>query len=635
MRGTWYFYAKRLLIALAIILVFFSVSRLVFFVSNYTFFSHADFTRLLVAFIHGIRFDISIILALNSPLIALWLLPSPLRQQAVYQKALLWLYMLVNGMMLFTNFLDAEYFKFTKKRSTSDLIDFIFLSDDVGTLIPTFIIDYWHLILLWVFTLVAIYLLYKKYVFVYTNTHIVSKSTGNFIAQVSLIPLAVAVVILGIRGGWQGRPLNVVSATEFNSPPNNILVLNTPFTLFQTLGKNDLSELSYLPQESETEFFSSLKQPKPNETFKATNVVVIIVESLSKEMMASINKKGIGYTPFLDSLVGVSYVCDNAYSHGFKSIEGVPAILASIPTYMNNPFITSSYILNNFNSIASLLKGKDYSTAFLHGGANGTMGFNTFYKAAGFDKYYGKDEYGNEADYDGNWGIWDEEFLQYSAAVIDTMKKPFMASIFTLTSHHPYSIPEKYKAKFEPEEKPFFRALRYTDYSLQQFFKTASKSNWFNNTLFVITADHPWHSQSGFYQTSLGVLSIPIIYYAPGKNLTGTMPKPTHQADIMPSIMDYLNYDLPYVAFGQSVFDTLNNNFACSFVGENYQFTQGMYTLQFDGEQSFGLYNYYTDSLLQHNLVDTEIEIKDSLEIQLKAYIQQYNHRLIANKMLN
>ena len=106
------------------------------------------------------------------------------------------------------------------------------------------------------------------------------------------------------------------------------------------------------------------------------------MECFSKEFIGFYNS-GKGYTPFLDSLMKNSLVFENAYSNGLKSIEALPAISASIPGLIENPFITSNYSQNNINSIASILNKEGYNTSFFHGGVRGTMGFYSFCKKAG------------------------------------------------------------------------------------------------------------------------------------------------------------------------------------------------------------------------------------------------------------
>ena len=184
------------------------------------------------------------------------------------------------------------------------------------------------------------------------------------------------------------------------------------------------------------------------------------------------------------------FILQNAYANGKRSIEGIPAIIGGIPALLSDPFITSAYSSNTITTIPSLLKQKGYTSTFFHGGTNGTMGFDNFSRSSGFDHYFGRTEYDNDDDFDGSWGIYDEPFLQQAALEIDKMKLPFLAVLFTLSSHHPYKIPDKYVNQFPEGTLPLHQSIAYADFSLKRFFETALKMSWFSNTLFVITADH-------------------------------------------------------------------------------------------------------------------------------------------------
>jgi phosphoglycerol transferase MdoB-like AlkP superfamily enzyme len=169
-----------------------------------------------------------------------------------------------------------------------------------------------------------------------------------------------------------------------------------------------------------------------------------------------------------------------------------------------------------------LLKCKGYGSAFFHGGINSSMGFSAFAAQAGFDKYYGKDEYNNDRDYDGIWGIWDEEFLQFFAEKLNDMPQPFCTAVFTLSSHHPFKLPQRHESRFPEGSDPLTKCISYTDYALRRFFETAQTQSWYANTLFVITADHASHPLHAEYETSVGQMSVPIIYFAPNGVLVPT-----------------------------------------------------------------------------------------------------------------
>jgi phosphoglycerol transferase MdoB-like AlkP superfamily enzyme len=368
------------------------------------------------------------------------------------------------------------------------------------------------------------------------------------------------------------------------------------------------------------------------------NVFVIILESFSAEHIGALtHQKGnkmSDFTPFLDSLAEKSTVYEG-FANGKRSIEGIPAVLASLPTWMTEDFITSQYASDKFNSLASLLKEEGYNSSFFHGGKNGTMGFDAFCRSAGFDNYYGKNEYPDQADFDGHWGIWDEPYLQYIANTLNTKPQPFLGAVFTLSSHHPYKVPEKYKNKFRKGPLEIQQTIMYSDYALQKFFEKASTMPWFKNTIFVITADHTSEAWQPFFKNRVGQYFIPIIFYEPGNEKTGHMGIVAQQTDIMPTVLDMLHYPKPFIAFGGSLLRENEPRFSLSYLNGNYQLIMDGYAWQTDYNVSKSLYNFKQDSLLSKNLYTNQNKIAAERDKLLKAVIQQYNNRIIENKLLN
>src|SRR5690606_35786309 len=248
-----------------------------------------------------------------------------------------------------------------------------------------------------------------------------------------------------------------------------------------------------------------IHHPKDSTEFKKLNVVVLILESFGKEHVGALNKdinNGTykGYTPFLDSLIGESYTFNRSYANGRKSIDALPSVITGIPS-VGEPFVLSIYSGNKTTSLAKLLGDEGYETAFFHGAPNGSMGFSAYTQLAGIKHYFGKDEYSNDKDFDGIWGIWDEPFMQFMADKLTEMPEPFFASFFSLSSHHPFKVPEKYQGVFPKGPLPLHEPVGYTDYALRQFFEKAKKAPWFENTLFVLCADHSSVSHLPAYQT--------------------------------------------------------------------------------------------------------------------------------------
>jgi phosphoglycerol transferase MdoB-like AlkP superfamily enzyme len=328
-------------------------------------------------------------------------------------------------------------------------------------------------------------------------------------------------------------------------------------------------------------------------------------------------------------------VFENAFANGKRSIEAVPAILAGLPTLSDDSYITSRFSGNKILGLPAILAREGYNTSFFHGGRNGTMGFDEFSHIVGIQHYYGLNEYQGPQAFDGTWGICDEEFLQYYAARLNAMQQPFFSCVFTLSSHHPYKVPDKYKDMFKYAPNKLTRSICYADYSLGQFFKTISTQPWYKNTLFVFSADHTASEQSKFAVTRIGMFRIPIIFFHPGDTLLrGRSKRVMQQTDIMPSVIDYLGISTPFVAFGKSVFSDNNGSFATNYLGGIYQYFKGDYMLMFDGDKSTALYQYTNDKLLKNNILKQSTNIAGAMEMQFKAIIQQYNSRLLTNTMV-
>ncbi|MEX2379315.1 MAG: sulfatase-like hydrolase/transferase [Vicingaceae bacterium] len=602
----------------AIALLIFSLCRFLFYLFNYSYFTDIDFN----IFWGGLRFDWMTITLLYSPFLLAHLIDFKGKS-----KILKVLFHLSNSLAIAFNCMDLEYFKFTFKRTTSDLFVTAGIENDILNLLPAFLKDYWYVVLIALLLIWLSEYLYHKTERFEPNWPGLGKYTAF------LIPVIV-LYFIGFRGGLQYKPLNVIQAGQYAEAQNIPLVLNTPFTIIKSATKEDLSPVNYFPDEEVDNYYSPLLKLKVDSIHKPLNVVLIIAESFSKEYIGAFNDYK-GYTPFLDRLIDKSYVVENTFANGKKSIEALPAILSGIPTLMNTAYISSKYGSNRIESIGSKLKEKGYRTAFYHGGENGTMGFNAFTKIAEIEEYIGRDQYPHSGDYDGNWGIFDEPFLQFCVEDLSKNKKPFFAGIFTLSSHHPYTVPEKYSDKFKGGPLPILKSVEYADYALQQFFESAEKEDWFNNTLFVITADHTSQTFKKAYNNRMGMFAIPLIFYAPKHISPARLEKVSQQNDIFPSIMDYLGDKEEILTFGQSVFNS-EEGFSVSYINQVYQLIEGDFCLQFDGEESIAFYHWKEDPGLHENLIKGTkfTQEKKRMEQKLKAIIQQYNKRMIQNQLI-
>ena len=630
-----------LVLRLLLVLVLMVLTRLSIYFLHPSLFPGISVSKLLYYTFSGMRFDTVAILYANALYIFLLVMPFRFRRKRTFGIITDIIFYTTNIILLIPNLADSAYYPFSLKRMTIDIFRYISTGDDTANMMPQFIRDYWYLLLLLATSVFMLVFVARRIRI--SNRFVMQKNVHYYLFQTLTMLVFLALSVLGVRGGIQLKPVGILSASLYAPSQETAVVLNSAFTIIRSYGQEGIQRISFYTDEKEMKGifnpeknYSSLDSLGNQIPMQKKNVFVIILESFSAEHIGVLThqsgNKRSDFTPFLDSLAKYSVVYEG-FANGKRSIEGIPAILASLPTWMTEDFITSQYGPGKFNSLASLLKTEGYNTSFFHGGKNGTMGFDAFCKSAGFDNYYGKNEYPNQADFDGHWGIWDEPYLQYIAQTLNSKPQPFLGAVFTLSSHHPYQVPEKYKGKFRKGPLEIQQTIMYSDYALKKFFDKASTMPWFENTIFVITSDHTSEAWQPFYKNRVGQYAIPIIFYEPQSGHSGHQGIIAQQTDIMPTILDMLHYPNPFIAFGGSLLRDNEPRFSLSYLNGNYQLIQDGYAWQTDHTISSALYNFTNDSLLAKDQYIKQKSIAAEKDKLLKAIIQQYNNRLIENKL--
>lgn len=610
-------------------LVFFCLTRWGFYWNNTSYFDQIDAIGVWKLSFYGMRFDLSAIAMVAG--IPFLLLALPLGWQSKNVKIWSIIFTIFMGVALCFEIADWKYFAFNQRRSNSDVLHMIARPGDFLSLLPSFLRDYASA---FVFGALGCFLLYKISCFIIKFALKLSKSKHQqkVWQHILIVVLVIGAAFLGIRGGTQLVPLSARNAVQYTSNENIPLVINTTFHIITSVQNQSLQLLDFVADEEARKVVAPIHQPNNTQAFKQKNIVVIILESFSKEFTSLTS--GPSYTPYLDSLMQHSYVFNNTYANAFQSAHAIPAILAGIPGWMDQSFMTSAYANNKINSFASLLAPLGYTSTFYHGATNGSMSFDIFTKNAGYQRYFGRKEYGNEQDYDGNWGIWDEPFLQKVVQDISTQKMPFHAAIFNLNSHHPYTIPDKYAQEFPEGDLPIYKSIRYSDYALQQFMKSAAQTPWFSETIFVFTADHcsPIASNE-FYQNKMGKFQIPLFIYDPSQSLikSGQNADLVQQIDILPTILDTLAYPKAYYALGENAWKK-TKPYVLTKIGSTYFMLQDSLQLNFANNDAHEVYHFYTDSMNVHNKINTN-PYKQETERAVKKY--QYYLQIFTNDMIN
>lgn len=616
---------KSLARQLLVLILFYALCRLLFYLCNRSYFADISTGELASLFVYGLRFDLFSIAALNALYILLYVLPFPFHYQKGYQRLMSFVFIILNAFGLLLNFIDFAFYPYIQKRMTYDVVNFAFGGQsDIVKLVPHFLADFWYLVLLYVVAIWGLSYLHLR--IRKTDQPVELRPTlKRSLVYVLIFVLTAGATLLGIRGGTQRIPIVFLDAALYTSPKYIPIVINTPFSVLKSAELTEIKPITYFDEQELKTIYTPVHHPDTG-TFRNYNVCVIALESFSKEFTGISNRKS--FTPFLDSLMKQSVVFPNAIANEKTSINGIPAILASAPCFLDNHYLNSAYSNNIIETLPGLLKKKGYYSVFYHGGTNGTMNFDSFAKLAGYDAYYGRTEYNDEKDYDGQWGIWDEPFLVRTVQEMSKLKAPFMTSIFTLSSHNPYKIPKAYEGKFDKGTMEIHQCIGYTDYALRRFFAEASKQPWFANTLFVLCPDHTSISDDPFYANGIGQYSIPVIFYQKGLS-PRIDPKTVQQLDIMPTVLNYLNYDQPYYAFGADMFSEKHQ--PCVFYNQPsyYCVNDSLFYLLNNGAFA-EVYNYRKDSLLQNNLIRSH----DNPELLrfCKAFIQTYNNDVLNNK---
>ncbi len=626
---------------IALAYLFYFIARILFYTYNHDILDVNSVTEFLQISYHGLVFDTTAILYVNGLFILLSTLPFFINTKPKYQKGLFYLYFISNLFFYAFNFVDLIYYKYNFSRLTLAAWDLVKNEESKGGMLFRFLITYWHVFLLFIVVSILWVFLYQK---VKVKHNLVENAKIKYVAKSIFGVLVIATLCIGgIRGDFKKstRPINLVDANRFVKKSQQAdLVLNSTFSFLRTLGVQTFKKTDFnLPEEVVNANFQPIKLYNSNAP-TTPNIVLIITESMGREYIGAFNKNTkikdyVSYTPFIDSLATESLIFTNAYANGYKSIHGMSSILSGIPSF-KDAFTSSPYAKQKIGSMVSCLKSKGYDTSFFHGAPNGSMGFLGFGNILGFDHYYGMTEYGNDADFDGSWGIWDVPFMQFMNKTISKKKAPFFSTIFTVTSHEPYVVPNEFKNKLPKGTNPIHQPVGYTDYAFKKFFEAAKKQPWFENTIFIITADHcnlvNYHEE--YYNKIMNRLAVPILFYSPKYKLKGESNELAQHIDIFPTVMDIIGYNKPFRSWGRSLLDKKQSiqPFVINYNTGMYNFAKGNYVCAFDGKVAVGFYSKEDKEQL-HNLIGKRNKEMNDIEMACKAFIQDYFNRIIDKKL--
>lgn len=515
--------AKQLLKFTISLLALYLGIRILFLSWNFVHFREFSATDFTLSFLQGLRFDAVVVVPVVFLTVLILLIP--LR---FIRVLLFWVLSLGHAVLLFGNFIDIELVNFMGRRFTKSSL-YLATEGQNSNMLQYGVLAACTLLGLMGFMLIC----YKSYLKLQPKI-----SASSLQVKILLVIALLPVTVIFGRGGLQYKPISFVDAKILPYTYSHHLVLNTSFTFLKSFGKSGFQKEKYFSTAEMQKYLNPAQATKKNPASNASgyNLVIFVVESLSKEYLSAAR------TPYLTELIKKGVYFDKSYANGRRSIEGIASILAGIPALMEEPFLNSEFATNEFMGLGQLFKKQKYHTSFFHGAANGTMRFDVFTKASGFDQYFGKNEFPDKSQDDGFWGIYDEPFLQFACEQMTAFKPPFASVVFTLSSHQPYKTPESFDKNYRAEngEIPILKTISYVDLALKKFMACAKKQAWFDKTVFVFVADHTGPAKDEANSDFEQKFEIPILFYTKKPEvLTGLNPNQyAQQIDLFPTLND-------------------------------------------------------------------------------------------------
>lgn len=448
--------------------------------------------------------------------------------------------------------------------------------------------------------------------------------------------LGAFLLFAGIRGRLAHKsPIRVGTAYFNQSAFLNQLGLNANFTFLKSYLQSQKSENKAI-QFMDTEQAISLTQKYLNiddtkdgisreymadsSSSKMKNVVLIIMESMSASKLTRHGNSN-ELTPFLDSLTYEGAYYPNAYAAGIHTFNGIFSSIFSLPAiYRRHPMKGAS--IKEFDGLFEYTKKKDYQTIYFctHDGQfDNVEGFLT---ANYCDEVIASDDYPSE-EIKTTLGVPDDYMFRSATKKLNELSnnsKPFAATIMTASDHGPYYVPLYFTPKNSETKK---QIVEYADWSLRQFFESASKQSWYDSTLFVLVADHG-AAMNASYDMPLSYNHTPLLFYSPHNIYPSINKEMAGQIDIFPTIMDYLN--LPFV--NKTLGINLNDSFDRPFIYFNGDDKYGVINQEWfliQKQDGFsGLYKYREKDL--NNYAEGNVSKIDSMRQYAEAQLQTYQH---------
>lgn len=283
------------------------------------------------------------------------------------------------------------------------------------------------------------------------------------------------------------------------------------------------------------------------------NVILISVESLSASFLGAYGAK-TGLTPNLDELARNGWQFERVFATGTRTVRGLEALSLGTPPVPGQAIVRRPHN-EHLATLGEILAPQGMSAYFFYGGYGYFDNMNAYFDTNSYRVIDRTDIPDKSIVFENAWGVADETLFDHAIKVFDDAYpkgQPFFAQIMTTSNHRPYTYPPGRIDIPSPGGRE--GAVKYTDYSIGKFIRDAKSKPWFDDTLFVIVADH-CASVAGKTKLPVENYQIPLIFYAPEMLKPGVYAPMMSQIDLAPTLVEVLGRKGDDHFFGRSVFE--------------------------------------------------------------------------------
>lgn len=538
--------------------IYFVCQKMIFLSYNYSIFSQFSTGDLIQVFLSGARLDLSFVGYIMIFPCILLALAGFVRFEIISRVLNLYHYIII-ALLALLAVVDLEMLQWWGIRSDKTILKYIYQVPEEVLATASIVPVHW---------LVLIYILVVS-IFIYSfkilvNNQVIPNVKRHKALQLVCFVVLGAVLVIPIRGGWQQIPINQSAVYFSHHNQLNLAAVNLPWnfanSFFSRTGEAEKPyKYSSIPNADSlvNQLFSKRKDSVVN-VLKTTrpNVLVIIWESFTYKSLT--DSRNI--TPGFNELKNEGIFFNNIYSTGDRSDKGLTAVLSGYPALPRFSIMNEPVKASKIPALSKSLADQLYTNSFYYGGEPEFANLKSYLLSSQFDHIFTKGNFPSKF-HTSKWGVHDEHLFHQLLIDLPRKKVPFFTATFTLSSHEPYDVPVSYIDGKDNESK-FCNSLYYADQELYKFINQAKKTDWWQNTLVVIIADHGhiYPGQNPWATRNIDEYHIPMLWLGGAVKQPMVVNKLASQTDLASTLLAQLDIDHSGYTYSKDIFTS--NEFA-------------------------------------------------------------------------